>query len=116
MGYAQSSLKAGGTMATPQFVNIANSEAMPLTSIIPTGDGASDTVNIQTLTAGGNTDASYMWIDYAGENWDEEGWIDYNAEIGDYYPLVTDVTFAPGQGLWIFGQSGLSVRFPAPEL
>ena len=103
-------------MATAQFLNVSNSEAMPLESIVPVGDGASDTVEIQTLTAGGYTDGDYMWIDYAGEGWDEEGWIDNNAELGDYYPLVTDVTFEPGQGLWVFGQSGLSIRFPAPEL
>ena len=110
VGYAQSDLKAGGTMATAQFLNVSNSEAMPLESIVPVGDGASDTVEIQTLTAGGYTDGDYMWIDYAGEGWDEEGWIDNNAELGDYYPIVTGVTFAPGQGLWIFGQSGLSVQ------
>ena len=116
VGYAQSDLKAGGTVVVSQFINIGLSEATSLVDIKPTGDGVSDNVEIQTLTAGGTTDQSYMWIDYAGEGWDEEGWIDNNAELGDYYPLVTDVTFEPGQGLWVFGQNGLSIRFPAPEL
>ena len=116
VGYAQSELKAGGTVVVSQFINLGSSEATPLVDIKPTGDGASDNVEIQTLTAGGTTDKSYMWIDYAGEGWDEEGWIDNNAELGEYYPLVTDVTFPAGQGLWVFGQNGLSIRFPAPEL
>ena len=90
--------------------------AVSLADILPVGDGASDTVEIQTLDAYGYTAKSYMWIDYAGEGWDQAGWIDYNAEVGDYYELVTDVTFPAGAGLWVFGSEGLSIRFPAPEL
>ncbi len=91
--------------------------AVALTDILPVGDGAADKVEIQTLDAYGRTDKSYMWIDYAGEGWDESGWIDNNLGlVGDYYELVTDVTFPAGAGLWVFGAEGLSIRFPAPEL
>ena len=90
--------------------------AVSLADILPVGDGAADTVEIQTLDAYGYTAQSYMWIDYAGEDWDQAGWIDNNAELGDFYELVTDVTFPAGAGLWIFGADGLSIRFPAPEL
>ena len=97
-------------MVAPQFVNVGASESIPLESIVPVGDGASDTVEIQTITAGGLTKDSYMWVDYAGEGWDEEGWIDSNAELGEYYPVVSGVTFEPGQGLYVFGQDGLAVQ------
>ena len=90
--------------------------AVKLSEILPVGDGAVDTVEIQTLDAAGYTDKSYSWIDYAGEGWDEIGWIDNKAEMGDYYELVTDVTFPAGTGLWVFGADGLAIRFPAPEL
>ena len=90
--------------------------AVALSDILPLGDGVSDTVEIQTLDAAGRTDKRYMWIDYAGEDWDQAGWIDNNAEMGDYYKLVTDVTFPAGAGLWVFGADGLAIRFPAPEL
>ena len=97
-------------MATPQFVNVGASEAIQLSSLIPNGDNVSDNVEVQTLNAGGYTDKDYMWIDYGGEGWDEEGWMDNTQELGDYYPIVTDVTFEPGQGLWVFGQTGLSLQ------
>ena len=104
-------LRSGATaVGNPYPIEVA------LTDILPIGDGASDTVVIQTLTSAGYTDKSYMWIDYAGEDWDQAGWIDSNAELGDYYELLTDVTFPAGAGLWVFGAEGLSIRFPAPEL
>ena len=84
-------------MVTPQFLNVGSNSAMPLQSIIPTGDGVSDTVVIQTLDQYGYTVDSYAWIDWAGENSDEEGWVDDNFEI------VEGVTFAAGQGLWVEG-------------
>lgn len=102
-------------MTGAQFLTVGK-DTISLNDIKPVGDGASDTVEIQTLTSAGFTDKSYMWIDYAGEGWDQAGWIDYNAELGDYYELVTDVTFPAGAGLWVFGAEGLSIRFPAPEL
>ena len=97
-------------MTGVQFYNVGDSASIPLQAIKPIGDGASDTVNIQTLDSAGYTVDSYMWIDYAGPDWDQKGWIDVNAEMGEYYELVTDVSFAPGEGLWVFGQAGLSIQ------
>ena len=102
-------------MTVAQFLTVGE-ETISLNDITPIGDGVVDTVEIQTLTSAGYTDKSYVWIDYAGEGWDETGWIDNNAEMGDYYELVKDVTIPAGSGLWIFGADGLSIRFPAPEL
>ena len=95
MGYAQSDLKSGFTMATAQFSNIGT-VAMPLQALVPTGDETSDNVYIQTLTAGGYTLDTYSWNDWAC---DEPCW------VNDDYEMVEGVTFAPGQGLWVQASS-----------
>ena len=98
-------------MATPQFI-LVNGNAIALESILPTGDGVSDVINIQTLDAFGYTVDSYLWINWAGASYDQEAWV-----YPDTYEIVEGITFAPGQGLWITGSSSeQSVRFPAPEL
>ena len=99
MGYAQNGLKVGASMTTPQFVNIGSNESFPLQSIIPTGDNLSDNVFLQTLDAYGRTVDSYNWIDWAGPDSDQEAWADDDGNI------IEDVTFEPGQGLWIYGVS-----------
>ena len=109
VGYAQSGLKSGFTMLTPQFLNVGVEKALPLESLKPVGtdidtDGG---IYIETLTAGGTMDQMYQWIDWG----DPVGWCD------DSFTLVEGVTFAPGQGLWVGGTgSHESLRFPAPEL
>ena len=97
VGYAQSGLQSGASMLTPQFQNIGASEAMPLESLTPTGDGTSDAVYIQTLDAYGRTVDSYYWNDWMYES---ACWVDgeYNA--------VSGVSFEPGQGLWVYGANG----------
>ena len=62
-------------------------------------------IEIQTLNNwGGTGDEDYLW--------DGSKWID-----GDGNP-VSNVTFAPGKGLWVYNYSGEAVGFniPAPEL
>ena len=75
VGYAQSGLKNGNTIAGVQFVNISNESATPLQSIIPVGDDVSDNVVLQTLDFAGRTVNSYMWINWAGDNGDQEAWV-----------------------------------------
>ena len=99
VGYAQSGLQNGGTLTTPQFLNVGAETAMPLQSIIPTGDDTSDNVSLQTLDAYGYTATSYQWINWAGENSDQEAWVD------DEYTIVSGVSFAPGTALWVSGNS-----------
>ena len=97
VGYAQSGLRYGATMVTPQFMPISG-ETIALDDIVPTGDNL-DTdggVYIQTLSAGGLTVDSYQWIDWDGE---PTGWCN-----GDY-EVVKGVTFSIGQGLWVGGTS-----------
>ena len=86
--------------------------SVALQDILPSGTDLSDNVVIQTLTPYGYTAAAYMWIDYAGESGNQQAWVD-----PDTYEIVSDVTFAPGQGLWVQGSSSAqSITFPAPEL
>lgn len=111
VGYAQSGLKSGATMVTAQFLNIGATESISITDIIPMGDDTYNNVEIQTLDFAGRTVDSYVWTDAGGEGWDQIGWVNDDNEI------VTEVTFAPGQGLWVYGSSTeQAIRFPAPEL
>ena len=100
VGYAQSGIQNGGTVVAPQFINIGASDAIPLESIVPTGDDLSDNVYIQMLDAAGRTVVEYGWVDWAGDSGDQEAWIDT-----DTFEIATGVTFAPGQGLWVMGSS-----------
>ena len=92
VGYAQGGLRKAGSLVSSQFVNIGDTVDMPLQSLIPTGEDTSDNVQIQTLDAYGYTVDSYDWNDWAA---DTPCWVD-----GDYTP-VENVSFAPGQALWV---------------
>ena len=82
--------------------------AIDLNDIIPTGDDVADNVAIQTLDAFGRTVDTYSWNDWVAET---PCWVN-----DDFEPLE-DVSFAAGQGLWVFGSSETQyLRFPAPEL
>ena len=98
MGYAQNALKFGGTVATPQFIDIDSSDAYPLSSIVPTGSDLSDNINLQTLDAYGRSLGSYLWIDYAGDDGAQQAWVD-----PDTYEIVTGITFPAGSGVWVTG-------------
>ena len=95
VGYAQSGLKFGATMTTPQFISV-NGSTMDLQALIPTGEGVSDCVVIQTLDAYGRTVDSYNWNDWAC---DEPCW------VNDDYEKIEGVSFAPGTGLWVQGDN-----------
>ena len=99
VGYAQSDLKTGFTMATPQFVGIGASSTIDLQSLKPIGENASDNISIQTLDAYGRSVDYYIWCDWAGESGDQEAWSDGSGDV------IEGVTFAPGTGLWIQGLS-----------
>ena len=83
-------------MVVPQFVNIGNSESIPLSTLVPNGDDTSDNVSVQTLDAFGRGLDSYVWNDWMFE---EACWVDDNLE------KVENVTFEPGQGLWVTGSA-----------
>ena len=87
-------------MATPQFANIGATESIPLQSIKPVGTDTSDNVSLQTLDSAGYTVDNYLWVNWAGDEGDQEAWID-----SDTFEIVEGVEFAPGTGLWIQGSS-----------
>ena len=83
-----------------------------LQDIIATGSDVSDNVVIQTLDAYGRTVDSYLWIDWAGDESDQEAWVN-----DETYEIIEGVSFEAGAGLWVQGTSSeQSLRFPAPEL
>ena len=95
------------------FVAVGNPfpVAIDLQDIVPVGEGTSDMVSIQTLDSAGRAVDTYTWCDWAGPDSDQEAWSDGSGDI------IEGVSFAPGQGLWVYGASAeQSIRFPAPEL
>ena len=99
VGYAQSPLRYGGTLATPQFLNVGADAETPISALVPCGDDTYNNVSVQTLDAYGYTENNYTWTDAGGDTWDQIGWVD------DDNNIVTDVTFSPGQALWALGSS-----------
>ena len=111
VGYAQNELKSGNSLVGAQFMAIGSDAGMPLQSVKPTGSDTSDNVYLSTLDALGFTVTTYSWVNWAGDNGDQEAWID------DDFAIVEGVKIAPGAGLWVQGSSGSQgIRIPAPEL
>ena len=97
VGYAQSGLRFGATMVTPQFIPVAGGK-MSLDSLVAIGETAVDNVNIRVLDSAGRTveGCDYTWNDYM---YDDPCWV--NAD----FEKVEDISFAAGQGLWVYGSS-----------
>ncbi len=94
-------------MAAAQFMPITGS-AINIQDLKPTGlssDEMSDNVFIQLLDDVGHATTTYFWINYAeDENGNSvEAWVDAD-------DTIANVTFAPGQGLWIQAIDGISLQ------
>ena len=102
VGYAQSDLKSGFSAAGAQFVPVSGG-GMDLCDIVPTGYNkdtyVGGSINVQSLDASGYTVAGskYYWYD----DEDGTGWFDQS----DDEVVRGDVTFAPGDAVWIQGNS-----------
>jgi hypothetical protein len=108
VGYGESTLKRGATMCAPMFVK-PGTQGVSIKDLTPTGDDidGDGAIYLQTLDAFGRTLETYSWIDWGG---DDVGW------MNDEYEKV-EVTFEPGQGLWVTAQNDQTyLRFPAPEM
>lgn len=81
--------------------------AVNIQDIVATGDDIESYVSLQTLTPGGKAKETYSW-----DTWqfveDQPAWID---DVG-----VATREFAPGEGIWVQGKAGYTLRIPAPEL
>jgi hypothetical protein len=95
-------------------VSNPNAGAVDLTDILVGGyEGENmEVVVIQTLDNLGNAIDTYNWMDDNGGGDFEPGW--YN---GDYEPIEEGtVLVQPGEGLWVAGDDGLTLEFPATVL
>ena len=101
VGYNGSALDEdfGAVITGPQFVTPGGSAFLLTNLVLVSEADTAGAIEIQTLTNAGETgDEDYAWTG--------EGWVDANT--GD---PVTDATFAPGQGLWVFNYAGEAVTF-----
>ena len=80
--------------------------AVNIQDIVASGDDVEGTVSLQTLTSAGKADEIFTW-----DTWmyveDTPAWID---DVG-----ISTRDFAPGEGLWVQGAVGYTLRIPAPE-
>ena len=106
---------------TPQTVSLNGTEKDGWTGVYVSGYDVSEgygegDINVQTLTPGGATVKSYTWLDIPADPEDPEsvamyGWYD------DDEGVLTDLTLAPGEGIYAFGPSAdFSIVFPGVNL
>ena len=68
-----------------------------------------DTVYVSILNYDGSGACCYSWMDYEGDY--EPGWYDFDH---DMVPLEEEqIVLEPGQGLWVQGDDGFDLQFPA---
>lgn len=93
VGYSQSDLRSGFAPAGAQFVSVSGTgiNIQDITVVGYDGETAGD-VDIQILDNLGRMTTQYFWVDLPDD--DIYGWLD-----GDDEPA--DVTFQPGEGLWV---------------
>lgn len=110
-------LQTAGQVGTNDVVvalvngNVAIGNPFPVSvniqDIVATGADVEGEVFLQTLTSAGKADESFSW-----DTWmfveDEPAWID---DVG-----ISNRDFAPGEGLWVQGKVGYTLRIPAPTL
>ena len=73
-------------------------------------EASADEVDIQILTSAGKKSVAYYWFDVPGEL--DAGW--YNADTELIQPDT--VKFEAGAGMWVSGQDGYFLNFPALTL
>ncbi len=76
--------------------------------IVATGADVENAVMLQTLTPAGKSKEMFSWDTWMYVDAGDAKWID------DKGVATRDI--APGEGLWVSGQSGYTLRIPAPEL
>lgn len=89
------------------FVAVGNPfpVSVNIQDLIATGADLND-ISIQTLDVAGRTDKSFIWNDWM---YDSPCWVDDDMNEANYQ-------LAPGEGMWIQGKEGYTIRIPAPEI
>ena len=113
VGYGPTALQYGGKFAAGCFVPVSGT-MIDLTDLAGTGYGETEGmcdqfINVQTVNEAGSTEATYVWMD-SGEGPDGE-WYGWYPEGSETKVVKGQVTFQPGEGLWIYSdRAGLFVR------
>ena len=99
-------------MTGPDFKAISASGKIDLTSISVGGEAYMEgecggVVYIQVLKYNGSTESTYEWRDITGDF--DPGWYNDLDEMID----PETVYFDPAQGLWVQGEDGYDLQFPA---
>ena len=101
VGYASAELQQDGISAGTCFVPVTG-EVIDLADLKVTGydadEGTDSDVEIQTLDEYGRTARSFSWKDFTSKKGTWYGWY----EDGEDLVESGDVTFQPGEGLWVY--------------
>ena len=76
--------------------------------IVATGADVENAVMLQTLTPAGKSKEMFSWDTWMYVDPGDAKWIDDQG--------IATRDFAPGEGLWVSGQAGYTLRIPAPTL
>ena len=107
VGYSTTALQAGFKAAGASFISIGK-DGCNLSEIIPTGfDKTTGGVQIQLLNNAGVTTTTYKYYKGGRGTYATDGWYDGTTLI----TAEKDVTFAPGDGLWVYGADGYTITF-----
>lgn len=93
-------------MLTPQFLPVTG-EKVPLASLAPNKVNA---ITIQVLNSSGVATEKYQYMDWAGPDYDQTAWADLDGNI------ASDVSFEPGQGLWVSASGATDTLTSAGEV
>jgi hypothetical protein len=107
VGYSTTALQAGFKAAGASFISIGK-DGCNLTEIVPTGfDKTTGGVQIQLLNNAGVTTTTYKYYKGGRGTYATDGWYDGTTLI----TADNDVTFAHGDGLWVYGADGYTITF-----
>ena len=81
--------------------------AVDIQDIVATGADVESNVSIQTLTPSGKSDEMFTWDTWMFVDPGDAKWIDVNG--------IADRDIQPGEGLWVAGKNGYTLRIPAPN-
>ena len=101
VGYSTDNLVNGNKLICAQFLPVGEAGGYDIQKIVATGEDVEGDVALQTLTASGKANETFLW-----DTWlfvvDEPAWVD---DVG-----VSTRKFAPGEALWVQGKVGYTLQ------